>query len=54
MASAAYDLGAGRPLPALLWIHCGGYVLGSADRVDMCVSNLVASMPSASGRYRRS
>jgi acetyl esterase/lipase len=36
--------GTARPLPGLLWIHCGGYVLGSADRVDMCVRNLVAKV----------
>jgi acetyl esterase/lipase len=30
-----------RPLPALLWIHGGGYVLGSADQDDPQVKNIV-------------
>lgn len=31
------------PLPALLWIHGGGYVLGSADQDDLQVKSMVAS-----------
>ena len=30
-----------RPMPALLWIHGGGYVIGSADQDDMMVKNIV-------------
>jgi len=31
-----------RPLPALLWIHGGGYVIGSADGTDAQVKSMVA------------
>jgi acetyl esterase/lipase len=31
-----------RPLPALLWIHGGGYVIGSADQDDLQVKSIVA------------
>jgi acetyl esterase/lipase len=31
------------PLPALLWIHGGGYVLGSADQDDLQVKSLMLS-----------
>jgi triacylglycerol lipase len=31
------------PLPALLWIHGGGYVLGSAEQDDLLVKSIVAS-----------
>lgn len=31
-----------RPLPALLWIHGGGYVLGGADQDDVQVKSIVA------------
>ncbi|HEY1349810.1 MAG TPA: alpha/beta hydrolase [Ktedonobacteraceae bacterium] len=31
------------PLPALLWIHGGGYVLGSADQDDLQVKSIVLS-----------
>ncbi len=31
-----------RPLPALLWIHGGGYVVGSADQDDAQVKGMVA------------
>jgi acetyl esterase/lipase len=30
------------PLPALLWIHGGGYVIGSADQDDLQVKSIVA------------
>ncbi len=33
-----------RPLPALLWIHGGGYVLGSADQDDPQAKNIVAQV----------
>jgi len=33
-----------RPLPALLWIHGGGYVIGSADQDDAQVKSLVAQV----------
>jgi len=33
-----------RPLPALLWIHGGGYVLGSADQDDAQVKGMVAQV----------
>lgn len=32
------------PLPALLWIHGGGYVIGSADQDDLTVKALVAEV----------
>src|SRR5262249_38894546 len=32
------------PLPALLWIHGGGYVLGNADQDDDLVKNFVADI----------
>jgi len=32
------------PLPALLWIHGGGYVLGGADQDDPQVKNIVAQV----------
>ena len=42
-----------RPLAALLWIHGGGYVIGSADGDDADVKGIVqraqATLPSASG-----
>jgi acetyl esterase/lipase len=30
--------------PALLWIHGGGYVIGSADQADLDVKNIVSSL----------
>ncbi|HEX2912006.1 MAG TPA: alpha/beta hydrolase [Chloroflexia bacterium] len=33
-----------RPLPALLWIHGGGFVMGSADNEDFNVKNLVTQV----------
>lgn len=36
--------GAPRPLPALLWIHGGGYVIGSADQDDLQVKRIVAEV----------
>ena len=33
-----------RPLPALLWIHGGGYVIGSADQDDLTVKAIVAAV----------
>ncbi len=33
-----------RPLPALLWIHGGGYVLGSADQDDARVKEIVSTV----------
>jgi acetyl esterase/lipase len=35
---------ASTPLPALLWIHGGGYVLGSADQDDLGVKNIVSTV----------
>jgi acetyl esterase/lipase len=35
---------ASTPLPALLWIHGGGYVLGSADQEDPGVKAIVAAV----------
>jgi acetyl esterase/lipase len=32
------------PLPALLWIHGGGYVLGSADQDDLQVKSIVSAV----------
>src|ERR1700730_5886973 len=32
------------PLPALLWIHGGGYVIGSADQEDLGVKNIVSAV----------
>jgi acetyl esterase/lipase len=32
------------PLPALLWIHGGGYVIGSADQDDLQVKGIVADV----------
>jgi acetyl esterase/lipase len=32
------------PLPALLWIHGGGYVLGSADQEDLQARSIVAAV----------
>lgn len=32
------------PLPALLWIHGGGYVLGSADQDDLQVKSMVSAV----------
>lgn len=32
------------PLPALLWIHGGGYVMGSADAEDLRMKNIVSSL----------
>src|SRR5581483_4749811 len=31
------------PLPALLWIHGGGYVIGSADQDDLTVKSIVSA-----------
>ena len=31
-----------RPLPALLWIHGGGYIIGSANQDDPLVKSVVA------------
>ena len=36
--------GSPRPLPALLWIHGGGYVAGSADEDDMTVKAIVSAV----------
>ncbi len=36
--------GSPRPLPALLWIHGGGYVIGSADEDDMTVKAMVSAV----------
>jgi acetyl esterase/lipase len=33
-----------RPLPALLWIHGGGYVIGSGDHEDPQVKSIVAQV----------
>ena len=32
------------PLPALLWIHGGGYVLGTADQDDVTVKSIVSAV----------
>ncbi len=32
------------PLPALLWIHGGGYVIGSADQDDLTVKSIVSAI----------
>lgn len=32
------------PLPALLWIHGGGYIIGSADQDDLLVKELVSAI----------
>jgi acetyl esterase/lipase len=32
------------PLPALLWIHGGGYVIGSADQDDLALKQLVSAV----------
>jgi acetyl esterase/lipase len=32
------------PLPALLWIHGGGYVIGSADQEDLAVKQIVSAV----------
>jgi acetyl esterase/lipase len=32
------------PLPALLWIHGGGYVIGSADQDDLSVKSIVSAI----------
>ena len=31
------------PVPALLWIHGGGYVLGNVDQIDLQVKSIVAA-----------
>jgi acetyl esterase/lipase len=36
------------PLPALLWIHGGGYVIGSADQEDLGVKSIVSAVGCAS------
>ena len=33
-----------RPLPALLWMHAGGYMLGSADDDDLWVRRIVTDL----------
>ncbi|MBA3944766.1 MAG: alpha/beta hydrolase [Herpetosiphonaceae bacterium] len=33
-----------RPLPALLWIHGGGYIIGSAKQDDIQVKNIVTAV----------
>jgi acetyl esterase/lipase len=33
-----------RPLPALLWLHGGGYVLGSADAEDLTAKSIVSAI----------
>lgn len=33
-----------KPLPALLWIHGGGYVIGSADGEDAGVKSMVSAV----------
>ena len=35
---------AGSPLPGLLWIHGGGYVIGSADGDDLLVTDFVSKV----------
>lgn len=32
------------PLPALLWIHGGGYIMGSADAEDITVKSIVSAI----------
>lgn len=32
------------PLPALLWIHGGGYIMGSADAEDLTVKSIVSAI----------
>jgi acetyl esterase/lipase len=32
------------PLPALLWIHGGGYVIGTADQDDLAVKSIVSAV----------
>ncbi len=32
------------PLPALLWIHGGGYIIGSADQEDLGVKSIVSTV----------
>lgn len=32
------------PLPAVLWMHAGGYVLGSADQDDLALKQLVSAV----------
>jgi acetyl esterase/lipase len=33
-----------RPMPALLWIHGGGYIIGSADQDDLTAKAMVAAV----------
>src|ERR1043166_626899 len=32
------------PLPVLLWIHGGGYIMGSADAEDFMVKNIISAV----------